>query len=226
MKSRSRVAARHAAMPSDREVDAAAGALHFLGDLRARGAGAGDQYSPRRKLFRIAVLAGMDLKHPQLARQLRHQSALIGTGGDDDIVRLDRAVRGLGDEAGAAVPQRQPRHLDAAADRRRDEFGIGVDELDDVGRAGEPVRVAVRKRKIRQPHRPVRKLELQAVPALAAPALRDPLPFQHQMRQPALLEAVAHDQASLAAADHEGRYLFIRHGGGPCDARRVQLPRE
>ena len=54
----------------------------------------------------------------------------------------------------------------------------------------------------------------------------DPLPLQHQMRQPALLEAVAHDQASLAAADHEGRYLFIRHDAGPCDAWRVLPPRE
>ena len=36
-----------------------------------------------------------------IAQQVRHQRALIGAGGDDDIVGLDRAVGGLGDEAGA-----------------------------------------------------------------------------------------------------------------------------
>ena len=121
--------------------------MQFLGDLRARRAGADHQHRARRKLFGIPVVAGMDLKHRMIAQQIRHQRALIGTGGDHDIVGLDGAVSGLGDEAGAAVPLRQPRYLDAAADRRRDEFGIGVDELDDVGRAGERVRIAVRKRK-------------------------------------------------------------------------------
>ena len=41
-----------------------------------------------------------------LAQQIRHQRALIGTGGDHDIVGLDRAVGGLGDEAGAPSPRR------------------------------------------------------------------------------------------------------------------------
>ena len=226
MKSRSAVAARHAAVPSDREIDAPSGALQFLGDLRARRAGAGHQHRPRRELFGVAVLAGMDLKHRKLAQQIRHQRALIGTGGDDDIVRLDRAVRSLGDEAGGAVPLREPRHLDAAADRRADEIGIGLDEFDDIGRRCERIRVAVRKRKIRQPHRPVRKLELQTVPAFAAPALGDSLPLEHQMREPTLLEAVAHHEPGLAAADHECCYLFIRHDAGPCDAWRAAPPHE
>ena len=71
-----------------------------------------------------------------IAQQVRDEVALIGTGGDDDIVRLDRAVGGLGDEA-CAVTLRQPRHRDAAADRRRDEVGIGLDESDDVVRVGK-----------------------------------------------------------------------------------------
>ncbi len=88
--------------------------------------------------------------------------------------------------------------------------------------AGKRIRIAVRKRKVRQPHRPVGKLEFQAVPTFAAPAFGDPLPLQHQMRQPALLQAVAHHEAGLAAADHQRLYLFIRHGSGPCGARRAR----
>ena len=103
--------------------------------------------------------------------------------------------------------------------------GIGLDEFDDVVGVGKRIRIAVRKRKVRQPHRPVGKLEFQPVPAFAAPALGDPLPLEHEMRKPALLEPMAHHQASLAAADHERLDLFIRHVAGPCGAWRVLPPR-
>ena len=127
------VAARQAAVPSDREVDAAAGLQQFLGNLRAGRAGAGDQHRARRKLSGILVVGGMDLEHGMIAQQVRDEVALIGTGGDDHIISRDRAVRGLGDETGA-VTLRQPRHRDAAADRGADETGIGLDVSDDVAR--------------------------------------------------------------------------------------------
>ena len=41
-----------------------------------------------------------------IAQQVRHQRALIGTGGDHDVAGLDRAIGGLGDEAGAAIAAR------------------------------------------------------------------------------------------------------------------------
>ena len=211
-------------MPSDREVDAAAGLQQFLGDLRARCARAGDQHRARRKLSGILVAGGMDLKHGMIAQQVRDEVALIGTGGDDDIVGFDRAVRGLGNEAGAVTP-RQPRHRDAAADRGADEFCIGIDEFDDVVGVCKGIRIAVRKRKVRQPHRPVRKLEFQPVPALAAPALGDPMALEHEVRKPALLQPVAHHQPGLAAADHQRFDFFIRHVCGPCGAWRVLPPR-
>ena len=218
------VAARQAAVPSDREIDAAAGLQQFLGNLRARRAGAGDQHRARRKLSGILVVGGMDLEHGMIAQQVRDEVALIGTGGDDDIVRRDRAVGGLGDET-CAVTLRQPRHRDAAADRGADEAGIGLDEFDDVVRVGKGIRIAVRKRKVRQPHRPVGKLEFQPVPAFAAPALGDPVALEHEVRKPALLQPVAHHEASLAAADHQRFDFFIRHVSGPCGAWRVLPPR-
>jgi hypothetical protein len=37
---------------------------------------------------------------------------------------------------------------------------------------------------------------------------------------------VAHHEAGLSAADHESRYLFIRHGAGPYGAWRAAPPHE
>ncbi len=218
------VAARQAAVSPDGEIDAAAGLQQFLGNLRARRAGAGDQHRARRKLFGIPVAGGMDLEHGMIAQQVRDDVALIRTGGDDDIISGDRAVGSLGNEATAATLG-QPRHRDAAADRGADEFGIGLDVFDDVARSRERIRIAVRKREVRQPHRPVRKLEFQPVPALAAPAFGDPVALEHQVRKPALLQPVAHHEASLAAADHERLDFLIRHVAGPCGVWRALPPR-
>ena len=77
--------------------------------------------------------------------------------------------------------------------------------------AEKPSGSCVRKRKIRQPHRPVRKLKAQAVPALAAPALGDATALQHEMRQAALLQAMTHGEPGLAAADDQGLDAFNRH---------------
>ena len=96
------------------------------------------------------------------------------------------------------------RHRNAAADRRRDEIGIGLDEGDDLRRRRKRIGIVVGIGKLRQPHRPVGKLEAQAVPSLAAPALGDAMPLQHEMGKPALFQPVAHGEPGLAAADDEG----------------------
>jgi len=141
----------------------------------------------------------------------RDQARVLGVSRNTVLWALERLhaegylVARVGD--GTYVSERaitppQPRHLDAAADRRRDEVGIGVDEFDDIGGARERVGIGMRKLKVRQPHRPVRKLKGEGVPALAAPALGDPCPLQYQMRKPALLEPVTHHEPGLAAADN------------------------
>ena len=128
----SAITARHAGVLADREKDAAAGAMQLFGDLRARCAGADHQHRARRQLFGIDVAARVNLKDAGfIAQQVRHHRPLIGAGGDDDIFRVDLAVGRLRDETGRTVA-RQPRHRDAAADRRRDEIGVGVDEGDDI----------------------------------------------------------------------------------------------
>ena len=72
-----------------------------------------------------------DDEKPALKRKLRRQDwPLIGTGRDHHIGRLDRAAGRLRDECAGGLAQR--RHRDAAADRRRDERGVGVDVVEDV----------------------------------------------------------------------------------------------
>ena len=120
-------------MRPDREIDAAAGAKKLLGDLRAGRAGADHQHRARRQLIGIFVLAGVDLKNAAaVIQQGRDRRALIRSGCHDDILGLDRAIGGFGNEAGCAVTASQPCHGNAATDRRRDEIGIGVDIFQDI----------------------------------------------------------------------------------------------
>jgi hypothetical protein len=51
-------------MPADRKIDLAAGAQQFIGDLRARGAGAYHQHRTRRQLLRRAIGRRVDLQDP------------------------------------------------------------------------------------------------------------------------------------------------------------------
>src|SRR5205085_1920675 len=101
-------------------------------------------------------------------------------------------VRSLGNESAAAGTASQCGYRDAAADRWRDPCGIGLDEVRDFTSAGEGVWVGVGKREIGQPHRPVGKLESQAVPALGSPTFCDPVPFEHKVRATAPPEHMAH----------------------------------
>src|SRR6266478_2737476 len=117
---------------------------------------------------------------------MRADGTLIGAGGDDDIAGLDRAMRCLRNEPERIAASPQPCYLDIATDRRRDEGCIGGDEIDDLIRGRKAVGVRVRKGKIRQPHRPVRKLKPQPVPTLASPALGDAAALQDQMRKSVL----------------------------------------
>ena len=77
------------------------------------------------------------------------------------------------------------------------------------------------KRPVGKPHRPIRKLKSEAIPALTSPALGYPPAFEHQMRTSALAQHVAHGQAGLAAADDEGFDIVRDHGVvsvSPCHA--------
>jgi len=151
----------------------------------------------------------MDLEQAGLAaQQVRLQRTLVGAGGDHDIVGRDRALRRFGDKAFAVA--RQPRHRDAAANRRIDKGSIGLDEFDDLARAGERIGVVMWKGKVGQPHRPVGKLEAQAIPAFAAPALGDAVAFEPRDAQ-----------GRAASADGSWQARPARRRSRAC--RRVQL---
>jgi hypothetical protein len=221
------ISAGQAAMLADREKHLASRARQFFRDLRAGGARADHQHRAGRKLIGIGVAAGVHLDEAGgIVEQMRHERTLIRAGRDNDIFGLDRAGRCFRDKARRIVASAEPRHRDAAADRRRDEGGIGLDEIDDLSRCRKAVRLGVGKGKVRQSHRPVWKLKAQSVPTLAAPALGDPAALDHEMRQPALPEVVAHRKPRLTAADHQRLDAFSRrHGAAPsylfCRARRA-----
>ena len=209
----SSISTRQATVATDRKIDAAAGANELFGDLGAGGTGADDQHRPGGKLVGVAIATGVNLKEARiLGQQGRDYRALIGTGGDNHIARLDRTVRGLGQEAARALAAQQCRHRDAAADRRGDELGIGGEEIDDLRARGEGIRVSVRKGEVRQLHRPVGELEPQAVPALRPPTFGDPTPLEHEMPAAAPAQHMAQRQPGLAAADDQRFCLLNRHG--------------
>src|SRR5262245_516632 len=101
----------------------------------------------------------------------------------------------------------------------------GLDEFQEIACARKCIGIVMREWEVRQPHRPVGKLETQAVPAFAAPALGDAVTLQHEMRKAALFQPVTHGEPGLAAADDERLDAFSRHGAPPCGARPARRRR-
>src|SRR5262245_5211039 len=100
----------------------------------------------------------------------------------------------------------------------------GLDEFQEIACARKCIGIVMREWEVRQPHRPVGKLETQAVPAFAAPALGNAMTLQHEMSKAALFQPVAHREPGLAATDHQRLDAFSRHGARPCGGRPA-LPR-
>ena len=175
------VAARRTVVRADRDVDAAAGLEQLLGDLRARGAGADDEDGAVGELAGVAVVGGMHLRDAgAVGDDPREDRALEGAGGGDDVLGLERALRGLDPEAGPAVQPRHRLHLDAAADRGAEPLGVGGEIVRDRLLRGEGLGVAV-ERHAGEAVVPGRAVRDQRIPSSAAPALGDAVPLQHEV---------------------------------------------
>ena len=88
----------------------------------------------------------------------------------------------------------------------------------------EPVGIGPGVAMARQPRHPVRREQPERIPALAPPALGDPPALEHDVRDAARREAVAHRQAGLAGADDQD--IRPGHGGGSlCKGRRAPAGR-
>jgi len=124
----------------------------------------------------------MHLKNVGIVLQQRwDDGTLIGTGGHNDVVSFDPTVRRLRDKSVSAIAPSECNDGYTAANWSCDEGGISRDEFHYLAASRETVGISVRERKIRQLHRPVRKLKPQTVPALRSPALGDPVALKHEM---------------------------------------------
>src|SRR5579863_7081680 len=145
-----------------------------------------------------------------IGEKRRDDRALVRAGGDDDIFGFDLAIRGLRNEAGLAGATYR-HYRDTAADWGCDEGGIAHDEIHDLAGGCKAVRIGVRQREIRQPDRPVGKLESEAVPAFRPPTFGDPRSLKHEMRSAALGQHVAHRQSGVTTAHDKCLYAFSGH---------------
>ena len=219
------VAAKRPVVPADREIDAPPGARQFVGDLHSRGAGADHQRRALRQLPGVAVFAGMDLQDSAVGRNhARNVRRLKRAGRGDHAAGLNHALRGFHAKAAPARNFLRLHRLHAAAHRRVDLFRIRGEIVGDiflrrkrVGIAGKfPARKAV------VPGRPVCD---QRIPSPAAPTLGDARALQHQMRNAAAAQMLAHRDSGLPAADNQRfnffRAHFWRRDGGKISAARV-----
>src|SRR5262249_26590294 len=111
---------------------------------------------------------------------------------------------------------------DPAAYGRLHELRIGLQIINNLAARRKPVRLFAWERKIRQFHRPVWKLEPEAIPPLAPPSLPDPAALGHEMRAAAPGQHVAHGESSLAAADDQRLHMLLTHGARPLSIGSIQ----
>src|SRR6185312_6158540 len=121
-------------MATDGKIDSTARAIELLSDLRAGCARPDDQHRARRKLLWLRVFAGVNLENIRKSGgQRRRDRPVIGPDCDDDILRLDRAARCLGNKGTRALlPQAADIH--PAVDRRVDVIGISLEKSDHIAR--------------------------------------------------------------------------------------------
>ncbi|MNV68428.1 hypothetical protein D3C71_1612780 [compost metagenome] len=154
----------------------------------------------------------------QALGQARNNGRVVAAGGHHHLVGGERALAGQDREG---LVGRGARHLvhRHAFERRRVHMGDkalepGVDLFLDHETVGIIARIAP----AGQVALPVRGDQTERVPALAAPAVHQPVLFQHQVIDAALLQVVAQRQAGLAAADDGnavvgGVGVDVGHGG-------------
>ena len=186
-----------------REVDAPPGPQELVGDLAARLAAADDEHGSFGELVRPPVLARRQLELDRRRVGSGHTRArlLEGTGRDDDVGRLEHIVTRLRDVVFTVASE--ARHRAAPANGSGKGSRVLLDVLDHVGERRERVRVAALVFRSGKLERPVRRIEIEAVPALRAPGLADGSALEDEVLAPALREEEARGEPRLARADHD-----------------------
>ncbi len=83
------------------------------------------------------------------------------------------------------------------------EIGILVDEIDHLGHAHETVRVLACVVESRQTTLPIGRQQLQRIPALVAPGVRDLAALEHDVLDRTLAEEIARRQPGVASTNDD-----------------------
>jgi hypothetical protein len=227
------IAARGARRAADRQVHATTGQVQVLGDLAAGLTGADHQHLAGRQRLRVAVLRRVKLRDGlgQPLGPARNARRVVPAGRDHDL--LGEAVAGAGRHVETALRARlQANRRDPFAQRRLKEANIVLEVPHDLVLQHEPMRIGTAVREPGQPTLPVGRDQAEGIPAVLAPLVPDAVLLQHDVLDPALLQAVAHRQPGLATADHHdvvvrpnGRRISHGHVGSPPPERRASRNR-
>jgi hypothetical protein len=192
----------------------ASGLVQFLRDLAAGLAAPDHEHFAGRQRTGASVLGEFDLH--QIGRQG------IGAGGPvGPLIRAGANDHGRGEDVAARRPQEVPAlrrrlqggHVDPLAKRGPEAGGVPFQVLDDFVSNHEAVGiVAVVCAASREPHRPVRRDQAEAVPAIP-PGLAHADPLENDVLDASLRQLMARRQARLAATDdHDLDVLRHRRG--------------
>ncbi len=174
----SAIPSRCALVLADGKVDAAARAHQLFRDLGTRCACTDHQNAPVRKLRRPAIVGGVKLHGFAVTR--RHpgnDGALKGSSRNDDIARAQWSFRCLQKIRAARISQRQPRHRNPLPYRGCNEGRIAFKEIGNLGSGCKTIGIVVDERVAGKTYEQIGRLEMETVPPLGSPALRDPATF-------------------------------------------------
>ena len=132
-------------------------------------------------------------------------------GGRYDPLRFNHPLRGVDTKARPSDEAFGAENLHPGTDRRIEAAGIGGKIVCHLLFADKAVCRAVREHHPREPIVPGRAVGDQRIPASAAPGLGNTLLFQHQVGDIQPGQMLAHGDARLPRADHQGidlGYLF------------------
>ena len=150
-------------MPSDREHDVAARCGQLVGELHPGGGRPNDEDTAIGQLGRPAVAVGSELVHVsgEVSPRRGHRREGGIAGGEDD--GRSRPGAGRADDHVPVITAPNGQHVGVLDDGRRGVSGIPLEDVDELARSEERVRVGCLT-EAGQPRRPGRAEQPQAVP--------------------------------------------------------------
>ena len=154
---------------------------------------------------RVAVVGRGERRRPAARPDGHVRGAVAARSGDDDCPGPPGpAVRRDG-VAGRRRPEtRTCSTVVPVSDRRAERGGVRLEVAHERAGRQEAVRVRALVAPAGQPRHPVRRQQVQGVPALGAPALADPAAVEDDVVATGGGEQAAHGQAGVAGADDDG----------------------